>query len=433
MLGLITVAVLGAALSGFIVGIKFALRAKREPANRANHVLKSCLGFLLGGYLSYPILLGPAIGTVACSFGVGVDVKERVDLRTNGYEVDWPQEDQTRPLLVQGVKDIVSGRIRFFETSSYYRNRDLQRVTLGRADSAYCVRVQDFAYDDFNLPPGTCVQVRRVNDRLSNFVLELSPGFWRSDSFERSVELVDRARQRLVASYTERRIPNAKFGGPSWVDDKRCPEYSGSTGRMSPLYTLSEYALVKSESPAKVANGVQDEPTSACVLPTLPEVVEVHHYISAAGRRPIDIRIDNGGQYAWENDVYVNRPGVPVVLWLTNADPVVWRIRQTPESRIVAVIAESWQTGVAVTGVRADTPLLITAKKYSRMANCRGNEFANARNAIARFGVASDVKGDKRYASGAEVIPFDVGPRLGADHYVEYEDIAVTRYALSAD
>src|SRR5262245_4174906 len=92
MIGLIVLAVLGAALWGFIAGIKNLVRAIQSRENRGDHVLKCFFGFFVAGFLTYPVVLGPAIAAVACSSGVGLDVRDKVDLSTTGYEFNWPNK-----------------------------------------------------------------------------------------------------------------------------------------------------------------------------------------------------------------------------------------------------------------------------------------------------------------------------------------------------
>jgi hypothetical protein len=108
---------------------------------------------------------------------------------------------------------------------------------------------------------------------------------------------------------------------------------------------------------------------------------------------------------------------------------VLWRIHQAPDSQVIAVIAEG-DGAVAVTGVKASVPLLISSTNYGRMSNCRTLE-ADKQLSRLNIQLTSDVKGDKVYATSRETIPFVIGPKLSADKYEESGDITPSQYTLA--
>jgi hypothetical protein len=128
MEGFIIVVVLSATLWGLYLGIKFSLRAFRDPKNRSNNILSAAAGFLLAGFLSYPAFLGPIVARVACSSSVGFTMTARSDLRSNGYLVDWPANVASPMLQARG--SALAGSP--FETSR--RDGSLQQSSLAPDD-----------------------------------------------------------------------------------------------------------------------------------------------------------------------------------------------------------------------------------------------------------------------------------------------------------
>jgi len=442
MIGIVALIILGTALAGSAFGVARLIRAFRSPGHRVGNALLSLFGFGIAGLLTYPIILGPAVAAVACGSAVGLHDSEKVDLSATGYEVNWPtgivqlqsgalvfSDKPEAALFRRSLDDVIARRAAFIETASL-ESGGLHRISLGPATSRQCVEYESESGDTLPFPPGTCLQIESVSERQSHYLLETSASYGRKNSFERSIEFIERASGRVVASYVARRIANAKFE----IDGdgaRRCPVDADHPD--SPLFALAAHvADPDKRAPLAFATpAVAGESRApACELPRLPASVEVHRYYSNTGRSPTTIQIDNSGQTARENVVSVNRPGIPVVLRLSSYDPVVWRVRQTKETEILAVVVDS-DNGAAVTGVSDDTAVLISTARYSRMANCSKRELLEIDAKLRTFQTRAQVNGGGRSGSGQDVIPFFVGPAARDEEYTENPAAIESRYAFA--
>ena len=209
--------------AGLVIGGMCLRRALGSPENRFRNIVWSVFGLALVAFLTFPLVLGPAVAFVACNSSVGLKLYEKVDLSGTGYELNWPTgmvrvesgeihfiETPEGTLFRHGIDDVVSRRVAFIETASFEAG-GLHRISLGPDSSPHCVKVQAELVQPLPLPAGSCLQIESVGERESRYVLETSPSFGQRDAFQRSVKFVARASGKVLASYTARRIPNAKF------------------------------------------------------------------------------------------------------------------------------------------------------------------------------------------------------------------------------
>lgn len=210
-------------VAGLVTGFLCLRRAIRSPENRFRNSVWGAFGLALAGFITYPMVLGPVVAAVVCRSDVGLKVHERVDLSGAGYEVNWPAgtvridsgtihliETPEGILFRRSVDDVISRRVVFIETASLDPG-GLHRLSLGPESSPHCVEMQTEYAKPLELPPGSCLQVERVDERRSRYVLETSPSFAKRAAFQRSVKFVERASGKVLGSYTSRRIPYAKF------------------------------------------------------------------------------------------------------------------------------------------------------------------------------------------------------------------------------
>lgn len=102
-----------------------------------------------------------------------------------------------------------------------------------------------------------------------------------------------------------------------------------------------------------------------CKLANLPDDFEVIAIGTRKGLTETDQQLDLSGKVTKESDVVVDYATKPVLLVLMSADPVIWKIRHTNETRIAGVIASSRSTQ-AVLGIAKSVPMHLATRTTNR-------------------------------------------------------------------
>lgn len=123
------------------------------------------------------------------------------------------------------------------------------------------------------------------------------------------------------------------------------------------------------------------------------------------GGAAIPEAIEPTGSQAGRIDIDINRPDRPVALVLVAYDPVVWNIRTTPGTRVVAVWASGYYRPL-VAGLDPSTP--VVRSSYTDRSPCAGYSYnVGVANPMARAAFQRnaelyyDLTRDKRIAIGA--------------------------------
>ncbi len=99
----------------------------------------------------------------------------------------------------------------------------------------------------------------------------------------------------------------------------------------------------------------------------LPEDFEVYAVGRYSGIKQTSLKLGKSGNITKEVDVIVNKPHAPIVLVLSAYDPVVWKVRYTSESLILAVIVSGYHTQ-ALLGIPKTVPAIFAT--YEEKDDC---------------------------------------------------------------
>lgn len=100
----------------------------------------------------------------------------------------------------------------------------------------------------------------------------------------------------------------------------------------------------------------------SCSLGKLPADFTVQAIGVYKGEIDTDVQLDTSGHETKSVEVIVNRPNENVVVVLMANEPVLWKIKRTPDSKIVGVIVGG-HLSQAVIGIDRSVPLLISTNR----------------------------------------------------------------------
>ena len=159
---------------------------------------------------------------------------------------------------------------------------------------------------------------------------------------------------------------------PNWVVQQTEGDQS-----LACLYRLTQQRLQDFEhyrrtiknKPERVPETVGDIRLENCRFINVPDDVKVYGIGTYSGLVPSDYQLGDSGHTVKEIEVIVNKPNEALILVLMAYDPVIWKVKQTPQSHILGVIVAGYHSQ-ALLGVTKKTPRLFavneekTACKY---------------------------------------------------------------------
>lgn len=125
--------------------------------------------------------------------------------------------------------------------------------------------------------------------------------------------------------------------------------------RLSDLKRYSEY-ISRNSAPISTHAGAE---MLGCHLPNLPADFTVEAVGVSRGEIETDVRLDLTGSDTKSVEVIANRPGESIVVVLMAYEPVLWQLKRTRATNVVAVLVGGYH-GQAVLGLERSTPLLIS-------------------------------------------------------------------------
>ena len=123
------------------------------------------------------------------------------------------------------------------------------------------------------------------------------------------------------------------------------------------LEDFKQYQKMIEGKPETVSETTGDIRVENCKFVNVPDNVKVYGVGKYSGIVPSDHQLGDSGHTVKEIEVIVNKPGEAVILVLMAYDPVIWRVKQAPKSRVLGVIVAGYHSQ-ALLGVTKKTPRL---------------------------------------------------------------------------
>ena len=146
---------------------------------------------------------------------------------------------------------------------------------------------------------------------------------------------------------------------------------SGSKS-LSCIHRLTQQRLTELNTHLSTINAATPDETDhvtkeGCKFVNLPEDFRVYAVGTYSGLQPNDAQLGKSGNAVKENKVIVNTPERPIILVLMAYDPVVWKVKRTAQSNILAVIVGGYHTQ-ALLGLPKSIPTLFAT--YKEKGDC---------------------------------------------------------------
>jgi uncharacterized protein YecT (DUF1311 family) len=203
----------------------------------------------------------------------------------------------------------------------------------------------------------------------------------------------------------------------SWVAEQTEGEKS-----LACLYRLTKRRLEDFEQyrqnieskPERVLKPAGDIMVEHCRFVNVPADVKVYGTGTYSGIVPSDYQLGDSGHTVKEIEVVVNKPGEDVILVLMAYDPVIWKVKQTPKSKVLGVVVAGYHSQ-ALLGVPKKMPRLFAVQEEK--TECRyfyaykaGDKLDNAVQRI-------------REITGAELAGLVTSPHRGKFYIGSHENI----------
>ena len=131
---------------------------------------------------------------------------------------------------------------------------------------------------------------------------------------------------------------------------------------------------------------------SNCHIANLPQSFTVQAIGVYEGAGGTDVQLDSSGHETKSIEVIVNRPEENVVVVLMAYDPVLWSIKRTADTNIVAVLVGGYHAQ-AVLGIERSIPLIITTYKGRKDCNQPFNAYKAGKNLLQANAIVRDLTG----------------------------------------
>lgn len=361
-------------------------------------------------YSTWPFFIGRLIYEAQCSMSSGLSVKRTVDATTEGYLLYDPEHRRTNgaeftyhAYAHQAVKDLITGRIAFFEGSASFSGGKVEfpyiRVFLSDKHNRLC-RNYDDILQGINLPNGKCLASENIKTIESKYEVR---GYESHSAYiPRSVQVTERKTGTILSTYNwfNLDVPllqshSCPKGSPSlispvsFISTTVFKDRSGKTLNEADFDKLKKHASelkinnFREIPPREIDDSQKRSDFGNCAASTLGESFETHKIsIQQGGGRVIKTMIDSSEHNVRVVRVIVNNPTLRTVLSLRSYEPVVWNISRTPNSEIAGIVVTG-NHGQAVLGVDQKTPVMISTQNYSPGSNCSASEMRDIQQAIS--------------------------------------------------
>lgn len=186
-----------------------------------------------------------------------------------------------------------------------------------------------------------------------------------------------------------------KSGEPQdWIDQQTNPALDRACvqrltlERLSDLQRYSEY-IGKNSAPIATHLGAEK---LGCHLGNLPADFTVEAVGVSRGEIETDVRLDLSGNETKSVEVIVNRPGESIVVVLMAYEPVLWQLKRTRGTNVVAVLVGGYH-GQAVLGIERSTPLLISTATGRKDCDQSFQAFRAGRELLQANAVVKSITG----------------------------------------